>query len=130
MRSKLLLALTVAAGMLAVCKPALAHHGTSFYDLTKSITSKATMTGMHWENPHCVLEFETKDDKGVVTHWAVETYSPLYLTRAGWTKDTLKPGDEITITFHPAKNGTGIGYIRDGDGKIILKGKNLSLVEL
>ncbi len=56
-------------------------------------------------------------------------YNPLYMTRAGWTKDMIKPGDEIMVTFHPAKNGTGNGYIRTGDGKIVWNGKELGLSE-
>ena len=51
-----------------------------------------------------------KDDKGKVMHWASETVSPGMLSRAGWTKNQLKPGEEITITLGPAKNGSPVGY--------------------
>jgi hypothetical protein len=128
-KTKLVAVITVVIGLSVFSPSTFAHHGTSSYDLTKTITSKATVTSLQWENPHCVLNFDIKDDKGVVTHWGVEMYNPLYMSRAGWTKNLLKAGDEITITFHPAKNGTGLGYIRDGDGKIIFNGKSLSLAE-
>lgn len=127
--TKLMAVLAAVIGLAAVPSPALAHHGTSSYDLTKTISTKAVVTSLQWENPHCVLSFDSKDDKGVVTHWSVEMYNPLYMSRAGWTRTTLKPGDEIDITFHPAKNGTGAGYIRDGDGKIVFNGKTLGLAE-
>jgi len=127
--TKLMAVLAAVIGLAAVPSPALAHHGTSSYDLTKTISTKAVVTSLQWENPHCVLSFDSKDDKGVVTHWSVEMYNPLYMSRAGWTRTTLKPGDEIDIIFHPAKNGTGAGYIRDGDGKIVFNGKTLGLAE-
>ena len=49
------------------------------------------------------------------------------MKRAGWSKTTLKPGDHVTLTFHPAINGATNGYIRDGDGKIVLNGREINL---
>jgi len=127
MRVKMLRLVSTIAVLLMVAVPVLAHHGSSAYDLTKTTTLKATVTGWVWSNPHCLLEFDAKDDTGTVRHWALETYNPLWMSRAGWTRDTLKPGDEIEISFHAAKNGTPNGYIREGDGKIIFQGKELNL---
>lgn len=110
--------------------PAWAHHGASAYDLDKSVTAKATVTSLTWTNPHTLLNFTMKDDKGNVQEWHCEMYNPLYMERAGWTKDILKDGDEITVTFHPTKNGSPNGIIRAGDGKVVFNGKELSLVEL
>jgi len=107
----------------------LAHHGSSAYDFTRLITTKATVTGLEWGNPHCILKFDAKDDKGAVTPWTLEMYNPLWLARAGWSRDTLKPGDEIEVTFHPAKNGTGNGFIRIPESKIIFHGQSLNLDE-
>jgi Family of unknown function (DUF6152) len=129
-KTRLVAILAVVIALSVVSSSAFAHHGTSSYDLTKTITGKATVTSLQWENPHCVLNFDMKDDKGAVTHWSVEMYNPLYMSRSGWNRNLLKSGDEIDITFHPAKNGTGAGYVRDGDGKIIFNGKPLSLAEL
>jgi len=118
--------LQIAVATLAAA-PAFAHHGTEAYDLTKTITSHAVATGITWANPHCLLNFDTTDAAGHVTHWSVELYNPGYLARAGWTMNSVKAGDEITISFHPAKNGASNGYIRAGDGKIVLHGEELSL---
>jgi hypothetical protein len=115
--------------MLCTAPAAWGHHGTAAYDLTKVVSTKARVTGWNWANPHCLLNFDVTNEKGKVEHWSIETYNPLYMTRAGWTKNTLKPGDEINITFHPAKNGTPNGYIREGDGKIMFQGKELHLDE-
>jgi hypothetical protein len=106
-----------------------AHHGSSAYDFTKLVTMKATVTALEWGNPHCVLKFDTKDDKAGVTAWSLEMYNPLWMARAGWAKDTLKPGDEIEVTFHPAKNGSGNGYIRIPESKIFFHGQSLNLDE-
>jgi len=114
---------------LLLAAPVFAHHGSTAYDLTKSIAAKATVTNLEWNNPHCLLHFDAKDTKGEVQHWTIELYNPLYMSRAGWTKNTLKPGDEIEILFHPAKNGASNGYIRYGDGKITFHGQELNLNE-
>jgi hypothetical protein len=102
-----------------------AHHGTPAYDLSKTITTEATVAKFEWANPHCLLDIDIKNDSGKIQQWTIQTYSILYLGRAGWNRNTLKPGDKITISFHPAKNGTTIGYIRDGDGKIVVGGQEL-----
>ena len=125
-RSVILCSATIVA---LAALPASAHHGTAGYDLTKTITSTATVTSMTWANPHCLLHFDIKDASGSVKNWSIELYNPVYMTRAGWTKDILKAGDEITITFHPAKNGAPTGYIRAGDGKVVFRGQELGLVQ-
>jgi hypothetical protein len=129
MKAKLLAALTMLAGLSMVPSPGFSHHGSSAYDFTQLITSKATVTTLVWGNPHCILKFAIKDEKGVVTPWSLEMYNPLWMTRAGWTRDTLKPGDEILVTFHPAKNGSGNGYIRIPECKIVFHSQSLNLDE-
>lgn len=104
-----------------------AHHSASAYDLKKSVTLEATVADIVFTNPHVMLHFDAKGDNGDVQHWAIETYNPSLMRRAGWTKTTLKAGDRVTITFHPAINGTTNGYIRNGDGKIMFNGRELSL---
>ncbi len=129
MKIKTPIALALLAGLLLVSGTTFAHHGSSAYDFTKLITSKATVTGLEWGNPHCILKFEAKDDKGVVTPWSLEMYNPLWMARAGWTRDTLKSGDEIVVTYHPAKNGSANGYIRIPESKIVFHGRSLNLDE-
>jgi hypothetical protein len=114
------------AAMLAMAPGALfAHHGAAAYDMSKSITLDGTVTNLEWNNPHCLLHFDAKNDRGEVQHWTIELYNPLWMSRAGWTRTTLKAGDPITITFHGTKSGAPNGYIRDGDGKLTAHGKDL-----
>jgi hypothetical protein len=116
-----------AAVVLAVLtgSPLLAHHSSSAYDLSKSLTLDVTVASVVFTNPHVMLHFEAKTERGEIQHWAIETNNPSVMRRAGWTKDTLKAGDKLTITFHPAVNGTTNGYIRNNDGKIMFNGRQL-----
>lgn len=129
MKIKVLTVLAISCGLSLVSLPSFAHHGSSAYDFTKLITSKATVTALEWGNPHCILKFDMRDEKGAVTPWSLEMYNPLWMARAGWSRDTLKPGDEIVVTFHPAKNGSGNGYIRIPESKIVFRGQSLNLDE-
>jgi hypothetical protein len=109
--------------LLAVSVPLSAHHGTAAYDTTKKITLKATVTEWFWANPHCFLKFDAKDEKGNVVHWATEASNPSDMVNLGWAKDTFKPGDEITVTFIPVKNGAPVGRLE----KVVLaSGQTLS----
>jgi hypothetical protein len=112
-------------GFLTVSVPLFAHHGAAAYDTTKKITVKATVTEWFWANPHCFLKFDAKDDKGNVVHWAVEASNPADMVNLGWSKQSFKPGDEVTVTFEPVKNGQPIGRIEQvvlASGQI-LKGR-------
>jgi len=102
---------TIFFGLLTVSVPLFAHHGAAAYDTTKKITLKATVTEWFWANPHCFLKFDAKDDKGNVVHSAVEASNPADMVNLGWSKQTFKPGDEVTVTFEPVKNGQPIGRI-------------------
>ena len=117
----------LAAAVLWVSAPVFAHHGASQYDLQHPKTLTGTVTGIVWSNPHCILSFDAADDKGVVKHWSVELHNPLVLTRAGWTSTTVKPGDEIEVTFHPARNGSGSGQLYGAAAKLSLRGTRLPL---
>ena len=111
-RSTLLVAIGFAfACSLLLSESALAHHGTAAYDATRTLTLRATVTEFEWANPHCELRFDVKDGRGNVQHWTVEAINPLMLGRYGWTRTSLKPGDIVTVTFRPAKNGEMIGIL-------------------
>jgi hypothetical protein len=89
---------------LAAGIPLFAHHGNAAYDMTKEIVLKqATVTKVFWANPHVLLQFDMKDDKGDVEHWAGETGSPNALYLAGWTRNSVTPGDMITVYLYKAK---------------------------
>lgn len=129
MKTRLLALAVMLAGLTAAAAPCFPHHGSSAYDFTKLTTTQATVTNLEWSNPHCILHFNAKDDKGAAAAWSLEMFNPLWMARAGWNKETLKPGDEITVTFHPAKNGSGNGYIRLPECKIIFRGQSLNMDE-
>ena len=83
---------------------AFAHHGTAAYDQKANVSLKATITDFQFVNPHVQYFFDTKDDDGNVIHWNCEGTNPAMLARAGWTKNTLKPGDQVTMVVHPNKD--------------------------
>lgn len=85
---------------------AVAHHARSGYDLSKTITLKGTVTKIDWTNPHALIFFDVADASGRLQNWHAITGGPSRMSRFGWTGDTLKPGDPITITGNPTKEGT------------------------
>jgi DNA/RNA endonuclease YhcR with UshA esterase domain len=106
LRTKLAIA-TLMMGMLATARPVLAHHSFSAeYDFAKPITLQGTVVKWELINPHGWITVDAKDASGKVVRWAVETGNPNALLRAGWRKDSLKPGDEVTIEGYLAKDGT------------------------
>jgi Family of unknown function (DUF6152) len=109
MKSKLSVAFSVVVGLLLVSSPIFAHHGTSGYDMEKVITLNGTIASFNWSNPHCLIHIDAKDSKGDVKDWIIELAAPTLMTRNGWTKDSLKPGDEVIAETHPAKNGATTG---------------------
>jgi Family of unknown function (DUF6152) len=111
MRRKLMIVLAGAVGFLAIGGPLLAHHGVAAYDMVTPVTLKATVTKFAWENPHVEIYFDATDDNGKVVHWRVETLSLEKMVRSGWTRESLKAGDQIVATFGRAKNGSPLGFL-------------------
>ncbi len=111
MKGKFLMVLALWIGVSSLSLPLLAHHGGAAYDMEKSITLKGTVTEWVWSNPHCVLMFDVTDDHGQLVQWSSETENPSSMIHQGWTKQSLKPGDQITITVYQVKNGKPIGRI-------------------
>ena len=100
------------AGVLAVCLPVSSRHGNAAYDESKDVVLKdATVTKFAWANPHCLVSFDVKDDKGNVAHWVGELGSPSALTLVGFTKASVQPGDVITIHIHQSKVNNVVGRI-------------------
>jgi hypothetical protein len=97
------------AGILLVCPPVSAHHGNAAYSDKMTEFKNATVTKWLWSNPHCIVEFDVKDESGKVVNWSAETGSPEALRLLGWNKSSLKPGDVITIDLHAAKTGAPAG---------------------
>src|ERR1700674_1073643 len=97
--------LMTAAGLFVASFPVSAHHGTAEYDNAKTISLQGTVTALQYLNPHALILFNVKDDKGQTADWTAELQSPNLLSRRGWSRSTLKPGDQVVITGHPVKNG-------------------------
>jgi hypothetical protein len=104
-------ALLVAVCLLAISAQLSAHHGAAGYNMDKELVMKGTVTDWLWANPHCFLKYDTTDDAGTLSHWAVEVSNPTDMTKRGWSKRSLKPGDEVTVTVRPAKNGAPVGQL-------------------
>ena len=110
MRSSVWCVLAGTVGALLLSTSALAHHGaTSLYDMKKDTTLKATITEFVWTNPHVEIGIEPADGKG--TRWLIELGSPANVANRGWTSKSLKPGDAVTITFHPGLRGAKTGVL-------------------
>jgi len=108
LRVKPFVLFAIVVGLLAVSSSTFAHHGTANYDMTKVVTLKGTVTDFQFINPHTLILFDVKNEKGIVEHWQAEATSPNHLVRAGWTKNIVKSGDEITISGFRAKNGSTV----------------------
>ncbi len=101
----------VALGLLVVSVPMLAHHGNAAIDVDKQITMKGTVTGWIWSNPHCLLQFDVKDESGQVIHWVAETSNPPDMTNRGWGSASFQAGDQVTVPVQPAKSGKPVGRV-------------------
>jgi hypothetical protein len=99
------------SGLLAVSSAAFAHHGSSAYSDKLTILKDATVTKFQWGNPHSILMFDVKDDKGAVTHWAGEAGSPSALTLMGWSKSAIQVGDQVTVYIFQTKSGNPVGRL-------------------
>ena len=111
MKSKFLTLFAMAAGVLIVSVPLFAHHGNAAFDTGRKVTMKGTVTEWFWANPHCFLKFDVKDESGNVAHWVAETNNAPDMIERGWSNKSFKPGDEITVTVEPVKNGRPVGRV-------------------
>jgi hypothetical protein len=94
-------------GLFAAALPLVAHHSfAAEFDPTKKVTLQGTVTKLDWMNPHIWIYLDTKDDSGAVAHWQCEGAPPNTLTRNGWTRDSLKVGDQATIEGVRSKDGS------------------------
>jgi hypothetical protein len=109
--------------LLAFTGAAFAHHGTANYDTTKTVTVKGVVTDFNFVNPHVEIFWDVKDETGAAQKWQGELTSPNRLTRVGWSKNSIKPGDTISISGYPTKSGSHEIWIQ----KVVLaNGEELS----
>jgi hypothetical protein len=122
-------ALWIGVALLATVVPMLAHHSfAAEYDQNKTLTLKGTVTKVEWLNPHIWFYVDVKDDKGNVSKWQCEGGAPNSLTRNGWTKNSLKQGDAVTVDGYMAKDGKNTLNARTimlADGKKVFAGSSV-----
>ena len=94
---------------LLIVSTAFAHHSPIVFDRTKQVTITGTVTEFRWGNPHSWIHIDVADKDGKVGNWAVEMDPASHLAREGWKSSTLKPGDKISVTFRPMKDGSNGG---------------------
>ena len=111
-----LIALAVTLGLAGTGTAVADHSFAAEFDGKKPIRIEGTLSKLEWTNPHSQIHLDISDDKGNVVQWNFETQPPNILAHAGWTKNSLKPGDQVTIVGNPAKNGAPVGIIQ----KVIL----------
>jgi hypothetical protein len=111
LRTRLLFLLALGISLSLISAPVAAHHGGAAYDTDKRVTVKGTVTDWLWSNPHCILQLDATDESGQAAHWVAETENPSSMIRAGWTKDSVKVGDVITVLMVPPKTGGHVGRI-------------------
>lgn len=86
--------------------PALAHHSFAMFDAAKTMTMTGTVKEFEWTNPHVWLRIMVDDAGGTPRQWALEMGAPGQQTRVGWKPDSVRPGDKVTVTIHPLKDGS------------------------
>ena len=106
MKARLTTAFAALALVAGAAAPALAHHSFAMFDFQASKTVTGTVEQFDWTNPHTFIWLQVANDKGVTERYGFEGMSPNYLGRRGWSKSTLKPGDKVTVSYHPMKDGS------------------------
>jgi hypothetical protein len=107
MKIRLVITFAIGVALLLGSNSAFAHHGTAIsYDNDKVVTVKGNVTEFVWANPHGQLHWDVKEPDGKVVSWGGELHSIALMTRAGWNKNIVKAGDEVTVSGHPSKFGT------------------------
>ena len=122
MTSRVPIALAAAA-LLAIPAAAFAHHSFAvFFDPQKSVTISGTVTAFRFTNPHGTVALDVKKADGTIEKWRAETNAPVILVRRGWTRTSVKPGDVVTITGWPSRDGKPyirLSEMKDASGKPI-----------
>jgi hypothetical protein len=113
---------TIAVLASLICSSALAHHSAAGFD-TKEVTLSGAVRQFQWTNPHSYLQLVVADEAGGTVEWSVEVAPPNGAARFGWTRDTLKPGDKVTLVVHAMKSGVHRAELVSAtlpDGRVLL----------
>ena len=128
MNVKSVVLLAFVAGFLAISAPAFAHHGLAAYDTTQGLTIQGTVTDFEFINPHVELYLDVESADGKVQKWVAEGVSVGNMARGGWTKNSLQPGDRITVIGNAARNGSRDTEIATRRGSVAwIPGRALSI---
>jgi len=104
-------AVIAGAGLFLAVAPARAHHSfTAVFDGNRPVKVTGTVTKVEWTNPHAWFYIDVRDETGTVTNWGFEGDGPTRLLRAGWTRNSMKVGDVVTIEGSGAKDGSAHGH--------------------
>jgi hypothetical protein len=118
---------TITFGLLGMALPILAHHSfMAEFNPTQPVTLDGVVTKVEWMNPHTFFYVDVQDKNGQVVNWKLETGTPSQLSMRGWTRDSLKDGDHITVTGYRARNGSNRAATRQvkfADGRSLLTGR-------
>jgi len=106
LRARIVPLLALLSATLWISPPAFAHHSMSMYDRGRDTSFKATITEFNWSNPHSQIVFTVTDEHGDPVKWVAEGPGPNRLANHGWSKDSLKPGDQVTIVGNCNKDGS------------------------
>ena len=108
---RFVLSIAIAVGVWLGCgRPALAHHsGAAEFDSSKKIDLTGVVTAVEWTNPHAHFYMDVKDANGAVANWNLELASPNVLIRNGWKRNSIKPGDTVSVTGIRAKDSSNYG---------------------
>jgi DNA/RNA endonuclease YhcR with UshA esterase domain len=108
MRVAIIGAFAAALALLSVPANLSAHHGSANYDMSRAVSVKGTVKEFAFTNPHSAIYLQVKDDKGNAQEWLVEGDSPNNLSRNGWTRESIKPGELITVVGNQLKDGSKV----------------------
>jgi hypothetical protein len=128
MRIKSSIVLAFGVGAILASVPALAHHSfAAEYDRNKPVTLTGAVTRVDWINPHARFHMDVKDAGGKVASWEIELGSPAGLIRRGWTRNSLKIGESVTVEGYLAKDGSHLANsttVKLSDGRRVFAGSS------
>ena len=129
MKNKALIFVMVAAGLLLAVAPVFAHHGDAGRYGEALVTVTGTVVDMQLVDPHSVIVFDAADESGKTVRWQAELNGRGGLSKMGWTKNTLKPGDKITLTGRKVKSGAPYMNLTDRANIVMADGKEIFRTE-
>ena len=115
-------AVVLASVALSLASPVLAHHSFAMFDRDKVVNMTGTVKEYEWTNPHVWIHINAPNEKGAMREWGFEMQAIAQDYAAGWRADSVKPGDKVSIDFHPLKDGTRGGQLVSA---ILADGKRL-----